>query len=66
MNHSLFVYKLTIHKFTDKCPTYFRTDMECSVGRVVPEPLELTVSAVCVLARGGGLLGSELAEEATP
>ncbi|KAL0894622.1 hypothetical protein ABMA27_013184 [Loxostege sticticalis] len=42
------------------------TDMECSVGRVVPEPLELTVSAVCVLARGGGLLGSELAEEATP
>ncbi|XP_028155834.1 RB1-inducible coiled-coil protein 1 isoform X4 [Ostrinia furnacalis] len=42
------------------------TDMECSVGRVVPEPLELTVSAVSVVSRGGGLQGSELAEEATP
>jgi hypothetical protein len=44
----------------------FRTEMECSVGRVVPEPLELTVSAVAVVARGPAPPGSELAQEATP
>ncbi|XP_035445915.2 RB1-inducible coiled-coil protein 1-like isoform X4 [Spodoptera frugiperda] len=42
------------------------TDMECSVGRCVgSEPLELTVSAVAVLARGDGA-PSDLAEEAEP
>ncbi|CAH0700739.1 unnamed protein product [Spodoptera exigua] len=44
------------------------TDMECSVGRCVGEPLELTVSAVAVLARGAapGAAPSDLAEEAEP
>ncbi|XP_038222835.1 RB1-inducible coiled-coil protein 1 isoform X1 [Zerene cesonia] len=43
------------------------TDMECSVGRCPgPEPLELTVSSVSVVARGSAPPGSELAEEATP
>ncbi|KAL4715117.1 hypothetical protein ACJJTC_012164 [Scirpophaga incertulas] len=42
------------------------TDMECSVGRVVPEPLELTVSSVSVVARGPAPPGSELAQEASP
>lgn len=42
------------------------TDMECSVGRCVgSKPLELTVSAVAVLARGDGA-PSDLAEEAEP
>lgn len=42
------------------------TDMECSVGRCVgSEPLELTVSAVAVLARGEAA-PSDLAEEAAP
>lgn len=48
--------------------TYYvsSTDMECSVGRCVgSEPLELTVSAVAVLARGDGA-PSDLAEEAEP
>ncbi|CAF4767829.1 unnamed protein product [Pieris macdunnoughi] len=43
------------------------TDMECSVGRCAgPEPLELTVSSVAVVARGSVPPESELAEEATP
>ncbi|XP_045484758.1 RB1-inducible coiled-coil protein 1 isoform X3 [Pieris rapae] len=43
------------------------TDMECSVGRCGgPEPLELTVSSVAVVARGSVPPESELAEEATP
>ncbi|XP_049871994.1 RB1-inducible coiled-coil protein 1 isoform X2 [Pectinophora gossypiella] len=43
------------------------TDMECSVGRVLgPEPLELTVSSVSVVARGSVPPDSEVAEEASP
>ncbi|KAJ2944634.1 hypothetical protein O0L34_g3985 [Tuta absoluta] len=43
------------------------TDMECSVGRVLgPEPLELTVSSVSVVARGSAGPDSEMAEEASP
>lgn len=46
--------------------------MDLSVGRVVgaeapgAEPVELTVSAVSVVARGSAPPGSELAEEAAP
>ncbi|XP_073941535.1 autophagy-related 17 isoform X2 [Choristoneura fumiferana] len=43
------------------------TDMECSVGRCLgPEPLELSVSAVSVIARGTPTPVEELAEEAAP
>ncbi|XP_075992089.1 autophagy-related 17 isoform X2 [Anticarsia gemmatalis] len=43
------------------------TDMESSVGRCLgAEPLELTVSAVAVVARGDVTAPSELAEEAAP
>lgn len=41
--------------------------MECSVGRVTgPEPLELTVSSVSVVARGSVPPDTENAEEASP
>lgn len=41
--------------------------MECSVGRCLgPEPLELSVSAVSVIARGTPTPVEELAEEAAP
>ncbi|XP_061378836.1 RB1-inducible coiled-coil protein 1 isoform X3 [Danaus plexippus] len=48
------------------------SEMDLSVGRVVgaeapgAEPVELTVSAVSVVARGSAPPGSELAEEAAP
>ncbi|CAB3249818.1 unnamed protein product [Arctia plantaginis] len=43
------------------------TDMESSVGRFLgAEPLELTVSAVAVVARGDDSAASEMAEEASP